>query len=200
MASIQNRRLNVGCGRNILTDWVNMDRVSMPGVDVIADLDQCGQKPLPLADDSFHEFLLSHVLEHIHSPLPLMQELHRIAVPGALAHIRVPYGSSDNAWEDPTHIRPFFLGSFGYYSQPYYWRADYGYRGDWQTEKIILKVHHKENKGLSPEQILERVYKERNVVQEMIGVLVAVKPIREPKQELQKPNSIEVQLLPEQSD
>jgi len=27
-------RLNVGCGRNIMPDWVNVDVVPLPGVDV----------------------------------------------------------------------------------------------------------------------------------------------------------------------
>ena len=31
-------RLNVGCGRNILPDWINLDSAALPGVD-IADLE-----------------------------------------------------------------------------------------------------------------------------------------------------------------
>ena len=65
-----------------------------------------------------------------------MQELWRIAKPNAKMVIRVPHGASDDAWEDPTHVRAYFSNSFGYYSQPYYWRADYGYRGDWLHEKL----------------------------------------------------------------
>ena len=59
--------------------WINFDAVALPGVDMIADLEQCATIPLPLADDSIDELLLSHVLEHIEKPLPLMQELWRVA-------------------------------------------------------------------------------------------------------------------------
>lgn len=92
------RKLNVGCGRNIIKDWINVDRIALPGVDVVADIDCCADQPLSLPDNHVDEFLLSHVLEHLHHPLPLMQELHRIAVPDALAVIRIPYGSSDDAF------------------------------------------------------------------------------------------------------
>src|SRR5262245_44004550 len=120
-APTEPHRLNVGCGRNVIPGWINLDAQPLPGVDIIADLERCAEVPLPLGGDSVDEFLLSHVIEHIHAPLPLMQELHRIARPGAKAFIRVPYGSSDDAWEDQTHVRAYFLQSFGYFSQPYYW-------------------------------------------------------------------------------
>ena len=67
-------KLNVGCGRDILKDWINLDCISMPGIDIVADIDQCRDKPLPVDDNSIDEFLLSHVIEHLHNPLPLMQE------------------------------------------------------------------------------------------------------------------------------
>jgi hypothetical protein len=43
----------------------------------------------------------------------LMQELHRIAKPNGKLVIRCPHGASDDAWEDPTHVRAFFARSFG---------------------------------------------------------------------------------------
>ena len=77
-------KLNVGCGRSHIAGWVNLDSYPMPGVDVVADLEACGTTPLPLADNVVGEFLLSHVLEHIHRVLPMMQELHRVARPAPL--------------------------------------------------------------------------------------------------------------------
>jgi SAM-dependent methyltransferase len=178
-------RLNVGCGRHCLPEWVNLDMASLPGVDVVADLEQCRQHPLPFPDDHFDELLLSHVLEHIRDPLGLMQELHRIAKPGARALIRIPYGSSDDAFEDPTHVRQYFLASFGYFSQPFYWRADYGYGGDWQVRQIDLIVEREAHQGMTTEQIFTRIRTLRNVVLEMVAVLEAIKPIRAAQRELQ---------------
>ena len=188
-------KLNVGCGRNAMEGWVNLDRVELPGVNIVADIDRCAEEPLPLEGDYVDEFLLSHVIEHLRNPLPLMQELHRIAKPNALAAIRVPYGSSDDAFEDPTHVQRYFLNSFGYFSQPSYWRADYGYRGDWQPEKVRLLLPAAENQGLSSKEIMTKISTLRNQVREMIAELRAVKPIREPKKELQRAPKIELSLF-----
>ena len=188
-------KLNVGCGRNAMEGWVNLDRVELPGVNIVADIDRCAEEPLPLEDDYVDEFLLSHVIEHLRNPLPLMQELHRIAKPNALAAIRVPYGSSDDAFEDPTHVQRYFLNSFGYFSQPSYWRADYGYRGDWQPEKVRLLLPAAENQGLSQKEIMTKISTLRNQVGEMMAELRAVKPICEPKKELQRAPKIELSLF-----
>jgi len=171
-------RLNLGCGRSPLSGWINLDCVDLPGVDVVADLNDCRKTPLPFADNSVDEFYLSHVIEHITDTLGLMQELHRIAKPDARLVARTPYGSSDDAWEDPTHVRPYFIQSWGYFSQPYFWRASYGFTGDWQPEEIQLLTPHE---GMTT----ERLFAERNTVREMIATLRCVKPIREPKRELQ---------------
>ena len=172
------RRLHLGCGTDIREGWINLDAQKLPGVDVIADLDDCRRKPLPFPDDSIDEFLCSHVLEHLRDALGLMQEMHRIAKPGAIATIKVPYGSSDDADEDPTHVRRLFLYSFSYFSQRGYWYADYGYRGDWETENIVLTVDAARHAGKTFDQVFEEVRSQRNVVLEMITTLRAVKPAR----------------------
>ena len=177
-------RLNLGCGRNSIPGWINVDWMPMAGVDVVANLNDCAATPLPFGDDSVDEFLLSHVLEHVPNSLALLQEMHRIAKAGTLATIRTPYGSSDDAWEDPTHVRPYFLGSFGYFSQPYYWRADYGYRGDWQPRTITLVIAAHLAAGVDRGVLFERLRTERNLVSEMVTELVAIKPIRAPRREL----------------
>ncbi|RAV15590.1 class I SAM-dependent methyltransferase [Paenibacillus contaminans] len=188
------KKLHLGCGRTILPGWINLDFVDVPGVDVVADLNNCASTPLPFEDDSIDTFLASHLLEHISNTLPLMQELHRIAKPGATAVFRLPYGSSDDAYEDPTHVKQYFLQSFGYFSQPYYWRADYGYRGDWLTEKITLFVDRAVYENTPISEIMNDVRKYRNVVLEMVVETRAIKPIREPRKELQIPPRIEIRM------
>lgn len=189
-----NLKLHLGCGRNILAGWVNLDSHPLPGVDVVFNLDDCRHTPLPLPVDSVDEILASHVIEHLSHPLSFMQELHRVARPGAKAVFRVPYGSSDEAFEDPTHVRQYFINSFGYFSQPYYWRADYGYRGDWATEVVTLVVDARKYAGKDAAHVMSEVHGLRNVVKEMIVELKAVKPIRAPKAELQAGYRIEINL------
>lgn len=185
-------RLHLGCGRFPKEGWLNIDRVALPGVDLVGDLNTCREKPLPLKDSSVDEFLLSHVIEHIDDTLGLMADLHRVAKPGATLVARTPYGSSDDAWEDPTHVRAYFIQSWGYFSQPYHWRSDYGYRGDWQPKELQLIVETSRVKdcidgmgGPDDMAALQKIYAERNIVREMVATLVAVKPVRPAKRELQ---------------
>lgn len=184
-------RLNVGCGRNIQAGWINVDSAPLPGVDIVCDLESLRERPIDLPDGTVDQFLLSHVIEHVRDSLGLMQELWRLATPGAIAVIRVPHGASDDAWEDPTHLRAYFPKSFGFFSQPFYWRADYGYRGDWNPDKIKLLVDRTRCAGLSPQETFMKTQCERNLVREMICELRAVKPRREPRRELQTALPIE---------
>jgi len=172
-------KLNVGCGLHPLESYVNLDKVAGPGIDCVTDLDYTIQ--LRYDDDTFDEILMSHILEHLHRPLAVMQELHRVAKPGCLCTIRLPYGSSDNAWEDPTHVRPYFIGSFQYFSQLAYAKADYGYRGDWRIKERRLRVQKDLLKYRDDlEHLFSLVNRGRNFVEEMTVVLEAVKPIRSP--------------------
>lgn len=192
---MDSKKLNLGCGKKPLEGWINVDKIPLEGVDVVADLDQCQTTKLPFPDDSIDEFLASHLLEHLHDPLPFMEDLYRIAKPNAKITFRLPYGSSDNAFEDPTHVRPYFLQSFGFFSQPFYFKADYQYRGDWQPNQITLLVESQRHQGKTAEQILYEINTYRNIVKEMIVEMYAVKPIRQPKQELIVPPNIEIMLI-----
>jgi SAM-dependent methyltransferase len=179
-------KLNLGCGRNLLNGYVNIDKVHSHGI-VYADLDAyVGNTPtLPFEDNTIDEIRMSHVLEHINNTLGLMQELWRVAKPSTMLTVYCPYGSSDDADEDPTHVRRYFLQSFGYFSQPYYWRADYGYRGDWQPIEIKLLIDRWAFGQLTKEDMLYKVKHDRNVVQEMCATLTAIKPMRQPRRDLQ---------------
>jgi SAM-dependent methyltransferase len=194
-SGVELKRLNLGCGRTILPGWINLDRQAGAGVDAVADLDECDKIRLPFDDDTFDEILGSHVFEHLQHPLPFMQELHRVAKTGCKAVFRTPYGSSDDAFEDPTHRRLCFLNTFAFFSQPWFWRADYGYRGDWKVDHIRLMVSRARYQGKTVDEIMADVMRLRNVVDEMAVDLLAVKPIREPKQELHTPASLEIMLI-----
>lgn len=185
-------RLNLGCGRDIRDGWVNVDSFPLPGVDHVVDFDN---KPvLPFDDDAVEHSEGSHVIEHLYYPLPFMAELWRVTKPGGTVTFRCPYGSSDDADEDPTHVRRMFVGSWGYFGQPFYWRADYGYRGDWQVETIELAIDPQLN-HLPDAALRTAVQFQRNVVLEMVATLRAVKPAREPSRDLQEAPTVTLQRI-----
>jgi hypothetical protein len=105
-------RLDLGSGRRKRAGYYGVDRLSLPGVDILADLDQ----PLSeLPDNCVAEIHCRHVLEHVSGFLELIAELHRVTVPGGRIEIIVPHFSSPYAYSDPTHVRFFGLYSFFYF-------------------------------------------------------------------------------------
>jgi SAM-dependent methyltransferase len=106
-------RLNVGCGARPRPGFYGVDRVALPGVDIVADLNQ----PLSqLPDNSVDEVYTRHTLEHVDALLPLMSELHRVTRPDGRIEIIVPHFSNPYGYSDPTHVRFFGLYSFFYFS------------------------------------------------------------------------------------
>lgn len=164
--------VNLGAGTDIRDGWVNLDLEDGPGIDVVADLEQ----PLPFADDSVEHYLAIDVVEHIRDVYGFFSELWRCAAPDCIIEAALPYGSSDDAWTDPTHQRPFFLDSWTYFAQPHYYRMNYPYRADWQPVTVILDVDAFDDEDDG--DILERVMRDRNVVSRMYVALHAVKPAR----------------------
>lgn len=105
------KKLNLGCGKKIKKDYVNLDLYQLPGVDVVADI----TKELPFEDNTFDEVLTEHVFEHIVDLDALLGELHRITKKGGVIKIFVPHFTNFGAYTDPTHKR-----FFGYFTMDYY--------------------------------------------------------------------------------
>ena len=71
-------RLNVGCGHKPETERLNVDMRELPGVDIVATVDQ-----LPFVMGELHEIFSSHVLEHF----PL-EQLRRQLLPAWVRLLR----------------------------------------------------------------------------------------------------------------
>ena len=97
-AQMEPNRLNLGCGTTIDPDCVNVDRFPFRGVDVVCDIHL-----LPFASDSVDEVIASSVLEHLYSPFPALDEIHRVMKTSARLLVRVPALGSRAAHLDPTH-------------------------------------------------------------------------------------------------
>jgi SAM-dependent methyltransferase len=101
---------------------VHLDRQRLPHVEQVWDLDAI---PYPFPDDSFDRIIALDVLEHLSDTRRAIEELWRIARPGARLLVRVPHWASYRAHRDPTHhsyfdehsFDYFGLGEYSYYSK-----------------------------------------------------------------------------------
>lgn len=109
---MKNIKLNLGCGENSYENYVNLDKLSIPGVNIVYDLEKT---PLPFEDNSVSEVKCEHILEHIVNFMPLIEDLHRICIPKASINILAPYYKYEGAYRDPTHVRFFTEHSFDYF-------------------------------------------------------------------------------------
>lgn len=95
-------RLNLGCGPDRRTGFVNVD--ILPGADVQHDLNIF---PWPWEDESVNDILMFHVLEHLSDTYGVMREVKRILKPGGRFYGQVPHCFSKLAYWNPQHVRYF---------------------------------------------------------------------------------------------
>jgi SAM-dependent methyltransferase len=106
-------RLNLGVGRRPRDGFYGLDLIEMPGVDVVADLNE----PLSgLPDNSVAAVYTHHTFEHVVNFLPLLKEIHRVVVPDGRVEVVVPHFSNPYGYSDPTHVRFFGLYTFYYFA------------------------------------------------------------------------------------
>jgi SAM-dependent methyltransferase len=109
------RVLDIGCGgTKQWTEAIGLDLQSLPGVDVVADLEAA----LPFHDGRFEHVFAIHVLEHVHDLGRLMAEIQRVLGPCGVLHAVVPRWDVVNAIADPTHLRLFHPQTFKYFCVP----------------------------------------------------------------------------------
>lgn len=145
------RRLNLGCGKEILSGWDNLDRVAMEGVQFVHDLNQ---HPLPFPDAHYEEVVCQNVLEHV-DYLQLLREIHRILIPGGCVRIQVPHFTSRNNFDDPTHIHQFSLTTFTFFlkSHPRSYYFDFAF-----SEIRDMKLHFEKSKFLLYNHVAEWLF------------------------------------------
>lgn len=107
-------RLNLGAGSRTLPGYVNVDRVQMPGIDQVWDLDVA---PWPWEDGSADSIHARDVFEHVADAVLFMTECHRVLAPGGTLWIRCPNISLNlaDAFTDPTHRRFPTWSTFDYW-------------------------------------------------------------------------------------
>lgn len=86
--------------------------------DIVHDLNKF---PWPLEDGIFNEIICHDVLEHLDDLVKVMEEIHRVSLPGAVIRIQMPHYSSHNSFTDPTHKLHLGLFSFDYFTGQNQW-------------------------------------------------------------------------------
>ncbi len=96
---MKTRTPDMGCGRNKRPGAIGMDRVKLPEVDLVHDLNRI---PYPIKDNIFDEVYATHVIEHMDSVLAVMEEIYRICRPHARVTLITPHytdSSRQIGWE-----------------------------------------------------------------------------------------------------
>lgn len=130
------RLLDVGCGRNKVARAIGLDRIPVEGVDVVYDLETF---PYPFVTDAFDEIHARHIIEHVASVVHFLDELHRIARPGARLYITTPHYSYAHSWRDPTHRWHFSSDTFDYFDADHPARYYLG-RGRFHVVTVQVKM------------------------------------------------------------
>ena len=107
--------LELGCGSKKRAGRIGIDRVDLPHVDIVADMED-GLGFLP--SQSVDEIHCRSVLEHIDRFEGLLGDMVRVLKPGGKAHVFVPHFSNPYYYSDYTHKRFFGLYSFYYFVDP----------------------------------------------------------------------------------
>lgn len=106
--------VELGCGPNKPQGRIGVDRLDLPGVDIVADLEE----GLPFFPDNSVDLIYSsHLLEHVNNLGVLMYDIWRVLKPEGRKHLVVPHFSNPHYYSDYTHTRFFGLYSFEYFSK-----------------------------------------------------------------------------------
>lgn len=161
------RQINLGCGRRLMADAVNIDIDPNVGADAVLDLSQVeigeqgseiqtqrfgNVRLMPNGFDQIHAF---DMLQQVRDLPRLMRNCLALLRPGGALHISVPYDLSFHAWGDPANVRGFNEGSFARYMSDN--PAFDGARDHFELTALDYRFSHVANelqgKGLSVQEI-----------------------------------------------
>ena len=132
--------LYLGCGdkENREEPGLRIDVSPATKPDILHDLNQF---PWPLPANVFKKIVCHDVLEHLENLIRVMEEIHRIAKPGAIISITLPHFSSSNSYTDPTHRHHLGIFSFDYFCDQNQW----GFYTPVRFKKIRSEIHFHPN-------------------------------------------------------
>lgn len=104
----------LGAGEKKYPEAITVDKLDLPNIDIVADLEQ-GLSFFP--DNSIDEIHTNSFFEHIVNFDRLMLDIYRVLKPEGILDVFVPHFSNPYFYSDPTHVRYFGFYTFYYYSK-----------------------------------------------------------------------------------
>ena len=104
--------IDLGCGRKRKPGRIGIDQVDLPGIDIVANIEE-GLPFLP--DNCVDELHCRSVLEHVNDFEGILREIVRVLKDQGRAYIFVPHFSNPYYYSDYTHVRHFGLYTFYYF-------------------------------------------------------------------------------------
>ena len=131
--------LDLGCGNKKRPGTIGVDYNARVDGDISHDLNVF---PYPFDSASVDKIYIDNCLEHLDSPMSVMEEIHRILKTGGEVKVIVPYFRSPSAFHDPTHKTFYTIESFSYYDpeHPICKRYDYT-TAYFKTQKRVFHEH-----------------------------------------------------------
>jgi predicted SAM-dependent methyltransferase len=140
--------LDLGCGNKKRPGTIGVDYNARVDGDISHDLNVF---PYPFESESVDKVYIDNCIEHLDSPMKVMEEIHRLLKVGGEVKVIVPYFRSPSAYHDPTHKTFYTVESFSYYDpeHPICKRYDYT-KAHFKVQKIVFHEHLKSGfvKGL----------------------------------------------------
>jgi len=106
--------IELGCGQNKKSGRIGIDRIDLPGVDIVCDLEE-GLPFLP--ENSVDEIHAISIFEHIHNFEFLMSEIVRVLKIDGKCRAVIPHFSNPYFYSDYSHKIFFGLYTFRYFME-----------------------------------------------------------------------------------
>lgn len=110
--------LDLGAAHAKPGPYVGVDQYAAEGVDIVAHLPD----PLDLPAGSVGVIRAFDFLEHVADKVAVINELHRLLIPGGVLISQTPSTDGRGAFQDPTHVAFYNENSFWYYTDDQYRR------------------------------------------------------------------------------
>lgn len=104
--------LNLGAGKKLIENAINVDVTAYPGIQQVVDLSIF---PWPWEDQSIEGIHASHVIEHFFDQKKFIEECYRILKPGGFLRIVAPHSSCITSVGCLGHYRTYSYSTFNDY-------------------------------------------------------------------------------------